>query len=107
MTRIQECLAKNLKKYRKLRNLTQEQLGERAGTSTNYIGTIEIGNRFPSPQMLERLAVALEIDSLLLFHADCRLGDEPSLSAIDEYKSELKKNLLHRFNAVLDDVFST
>jgi len=31
------------------------------------IGQIELGNKFPTPEMLERIAVALEIDSPQLF----------------------------------------
>ncbi len=69
MTKVQECLAQNIKQYRKLRNMTQEQLAEKAETATNYIGTIEIGKKFPSPQMIERIADALDIDSLLLFQS--------------------------------------
>lgn len=70
MTKIQECLAQNIKKYRKLRDMTQEQLAEKAGTATNYIGTIETGRKFPSPGMIERIAAALQIDELLLFSPD-------------------------------------
>ena len=47
--------------------LSQAKLAEKAGTSTHYIGQIELGNKFPTPEMLERIAVALEIDSPQLF----------------------------------------
>lgn len=67
MTKLEECLANNIKRFRKLRNLTQEQLAEKAGTSTTYIGTIEIGQKFPSKKMIEKIAAALEIESIQLF----------------------------------------
>lgn len=70
MTQVQECLANNIKLYRKKNNITQEQLAERVGTSTNYIGTIETGKKFPSPQMIERIANALNIKSLQLFQTN-------------------------------------
>ena len=67
MTDIREFLAQNIKKYRKIRGFSQEMLAEKAGTSTTHIGMVEIGKKFPSPQMLERIAEALGIDTPELF----------------------------------------
>jgi len=47
--------------------ITQAKLAEKVETSTHYIGQIELGNKFPSPEMLERIAGALEIDGPQLF----------------------------------------
>ena len=47
--------------------ITQAKLAEKVETSTHYIGQIELGNKFPTPEMLERIASALEIDSPQLF----------------------------------------
>ena len=92
MTRIQKCLALNIKKFRKELNITQEQLAERAKTSTTYIGTIEIAKKFPSPQMIERIAVALNVDSLQLFQPDSSLLIGTRLD-IGSLKDSLKKNI--------------
>ncbi|MDR0552014.1 MAG: helix-turn-helix transcriptional regulator [Spirochaetaceae bacterium] len=67
MTDIRELLAKNIKEYRKLRGFSQENLAEKAGTSTTHIGMIEIGKKFPSTQMLVKIAGALGIDTPELF----------------------------------------
>ena len=67
MTDLRELLGQNIKKYRKIRGFSQEILAERAGTSITNIGMIEIGKRFPSPQMLEKIANALGIDTPELF----------------------------------------
>jgi transcriptional regulator with XRE-family HTH domain len=67
MTDLRELLAQNIKKYRKIRGLSQESLAEKAGTSTTHIGMIEIGKRFPSTKMLEHIAVALGVDTPELF----------------------------------------
>lgn len=67
MTKLQECLAANMRRYRKLCGFTQERLAEKVSTSTNYIGLIENGKKFPSLPMLERIATALEVDSIDLF----------------------------------------
>lgn len=106
MTRIQECLAYNIKKYRKLRNLTQEQLGALAGTSTNYIGTIEIGKRFPSPAMIEKIANAFKIESPLLFQLDSiHLLDETYGQTIAFQKNTLKKAVLKHLTNAVEEAF--
>ena len=56
--------------YRKIKNMTQEQLAERVGTTTSYIGTLE--SRMVKPislRTLFKIAKALEIQpyQLLIF----------------------------------------
>ncbi len=103
MTRVQKCLAMNIKKYRKRLNFTQEQLAERAKTSTTYIGTIEIGQKFPSPQMIERIADALNVDSLKLFQPGTNTLVENKLD-IDMLKKSLLKNLETAVEISLEDI---
>ncbi|GHT96871.1 hypothetical protein FACS1894141_7380 [Spirochaetia bacterium] len=67
MTSLRALLAYNMKERRRILSITQAQLAERVGTSTHYIGQIELENKFPTPEMLERIAAALEIDSPQLF----------------------------------------
>ena len=67
MTELQEYLSINMKTHRKKLNFSQEKLAEKAGTAPNYISLIEQGRKFPSPQMLERIAKALNIHSIELF----------------------------------------
>ena len=64
---IQELFIANLKAYRKLRSVSQSQLADLCDSSTGYIGEIELGKRFPSVNMIERIADALEIESWSLF----------------------------------------
>jgi transcriptional regulator with XRE-family HTH domain len=63
-------LAYDIKEQRRILGITQAQLAERIDTSTHYIGQIELKNKFPTPEMLERIATALEIDSPQLFSMD-------------------------------------
>ena len=67
MTDIRVLLAYNIKKRRKALGISQEKLAEKVSTSTHYIGQIEQKNKFPSPEMMERIAAALEIDTPQLF----------------------------------------
>ena len=60
-------MAVNLKQKRVGLGVTQAKLAEKANVSTQYIAMIEIGRKFPSLNMIERLATALEIDTLDFF----------------------------------------
>jgi len=64
---VKEILARNLKKHRKRLGITQPQLAEKAGLSTNYLGMIEVARNFPTADVLERLSGALGIKSNELF----------------------------------------
>ena len=67
MTNIRDVLAGNLKQFRQARGWSQAFLAEKAETSTNYIGMLENSVKFPSSEMVQRLAYALEIDPTDLF----------------------------------------
>lgn len=67
MRNIRTVLAFNMKARRKELNLSQADLAEKIGTSPNYISKIEAERQFPSVQMIEQLANALNFDSLDLF----------------------------------------
>ena len=85
-----------MKLYRKKEGLSQAALAEKAGTAPNYIALIEVGKNFPSLQMLEKIANALNVDCLDLF-------DKKSLELID---SEILENkLISSISEVIKDNF--
>lgn len=64
-----------VRRYRRLRRLTQQQLAEKAGTDKGYVSRLEAGDiEEPSVDVLSRLAGALEIPVRAL--ADPRLYDD-------------------------------
>jgi len=67
MTSLRSVLAFNMKVQRQVLGITQAKLAEKVNTSTHYIGMIESEKKFPTPEMLERIAAALEIDAPALF----------------------------------------
>jgi transcriptional regulator with XRE-family HTH domain len=67
MTDLRKLLAANMKFHRARLGLSQERLAEKADTATNYIASIEACRRFPSVEVLERIADALNIDTPELF----------------------------------------
>ncbi|MDR2178498.1 MAG: helix-turn-helix domain-containing protein [Treponema sp.] len=70
MTNIRDVLASNLKGFRQARGWSQAVLAEKAETSTNYIGMLENTVKFPSSEMIQKLAFALGVDPTDLFSRD-------------------------------------
>ena len=64
---FQELFIINLKDFRKTRKISQSKLAELCESSQAYIAEIEVGKKFPSPEMIERIACALNIESYCLF----------------------------------------
>ena len=93
MTNIRDVLAANLKQFRQARGWSQAYLAEKTKTSTNYIGMLENSVKFPSSEMIQKLAHALEIDPTELFFREI----DP-VSTIKKYK----KAALQDINVLLD-----
>ena len=87
MENIREILAYNLKENRRKLGITQPELAERAGLSVHHIAMIEIGRRFPSAAVLEKLAVALDIKPHELF-AVAVPSDQGTEQAIEEMQQK-------------------
>ena len=67
MTNIRDILACNLKENRRKCGITQSKLAEKAEVSTQYIAMIELSRQYPTPEVLERIAAALNIEAYQLF----------------------------------------
>lgn len=66
-TIIHELIATNVKRYRELRGICQSDLAMLAKLSPGYVAQIETGARYPSADVLERLAAALDIRPFRFF----------------------------------------
>ncbi|MDR1893595.1 MAG: helix-turn-helix transcriptional regulator [Spirochaetales bacterium] len=67
MKNLREILAFNLKENRRRKGFSQDRLAEMAGISTQYLATVETCRKFPTPEVLERLAKAFGIETHQLF----------------------------------------
>lgn len=56
----------NIRKYRKMKNITQKELGETIGISNTYLSDIETGRTNPSIKTLKKIAKGLEINYMEL-----------------------------------------
>ena len=64
---LKQIFIRNLKEFRKNEGLSQMKLAEYCNTATSYIGDIEIGRRFPSIDLIEKIAVVLRIEPYQFF----------------------------------------
>jgi len=100
---LKNIFIQNLKKYRKTAGISQMELAEKCNTSTSYIGQIEIGNRFPSLAMIEKIARALEVKPYLLFFdemdSDSTIKSPPVKTNV--LSNSMKEKLTKRLIAVI------
>jgi transcriptional regulator with XRE-family HTH domain len=100
MTDIREVLAANLKKHRHSRGWSQAKLAEKTGTSTQYIGMLEIKGKFPSSEMVHKLASALKIDPTELFSKEVSpetVVHNHQKAAIEDIGDEVNRLISHFF----------
>lgn len=64
---INEIFAYNLKKYRKSKNLSQEELGYMCNLHRTYISSLEVCKKSPSFKTIEIIAKILDIKISDLF----------------------------------------
>ncbi len=64
----EEIVGANIRRFRKERGLTQEQLAMTAGLDLRYLGGIERGEHNPTVSVLSRIAESLEIHPAELFN---------------------------------------
>ena len=79
------------------------KLAELCDTSTSYIGQIEIGNRVPSLEMIEKIAGALQVKPYQLFFEETEsMAVEKTPPAKTSVLSDSAKgDLIKRLNAAI------
>jgi transcriptional regulator with XRE-family HTH domain len=101
MIDIKEIFAENLRKIRRKKGLTQEKLAEKANMSLQYLALLEIARKFPSGEMLERLANALDIETYEL------LAVAPSpQNELEQLRKEIKEDIKNAFEERLEQAIT-
>ena len=59
---LKDTVATNLRRIRHAKGLTQEEMADRIGLSSRYIGSIERGAASPTVTVLGKLAQALAVE---------------------------------------------
>lgn len=67
---VRERVARNLRRLRQEKSVSQEELAHRAQVNRNYVGMLEREEYSASVDMLEKLALALEVDPVEFLRSD-------------------------------------
>jgi len=97
MLDIKEILANNIKENRRKKGLTQEKLAEKANMSLHYLAVLELARKFPSGEMLERIAEALEIEP----HEFFIVPNSPQ-NELELLRQEIKEDIKNEFGDRLE-----
>lgn len=66
MDELRRCFGENLERQRRRADLSQEELGFRAGLHRTEVGMLERGTRLPRLDTIVKLAGGLEVEPALL-----------------------------------------
>lgn len=79
---LQKTIGDNLRKYRLLAHLTQEQVAEMANISSSFYANIENGNRSMSVEVLRELSEALQVSSDCILYEECESNNVKNVCAL-------------------------
>ena len=97
-----ESIGRNIRKFRLLKKLRQEDLAEQAGLSTNYIGALERGEKLPSLEALVCIINALGVSADMVMSEVLLTGYEVKNSLLNEKLEKLSANDRARIYDVID-----
>jgi len=89
MENILKLVGSKIRDFRKIRGLTQDQLGEICGFHYSYIGGVERGERNVSLENLAKISTALNVEPAVFFQFD-----NPFIAEIPEDKERAIEELL-------------
>ena len=87
--------AKNLKKYRKMKNISQEKLGKSLNYGSTAIANYESGRNEPSLDSLIKVAEVLDVTIDDLLGMKRKTGEKQLLSAFKRLDQEKQQIVLH------------
>lgn len=97
-----ESIGKNIRKIRLEKKLRQEDLAERAGLSTNYIGMVERGEKIPALETFITILNVLEASADVILSDVLVTGYAVKDSLLAERLSKLSRDERERIYAVID-----
>ena len=96
---IKANLGKNIKFLRIQRSFTQAILAEQADISIIFLSSIERGTKYPKPDVLARIAQALNVEVFELFKGDLVPSDSK------EMMSQLSRDITKKIDVAVAEVF--
>lgn len=95
-------IGKNVRKYRLMKKLRQEDLAEKAGLTTNYIGMVERGEKIPSLETFIKILNALGVSADMVLSEVLDTGYTVKNSILNEKLEKLTPEDRDRIYEVLD-----
>lgn len=97
-----DTIGKNIRKYRLMKKYRQEDLAERAGLTTNYIGMVERGEKIPSLETFIKILNALEVSSDMILADVLDTGYTVKNSILNEKLAKLAPEDRSKIYEVID-----
>jgi transcriptional regulator with XRE-family HTH domain len=107
---LKEKFVQNLKKFRKIQGISQAKLAALCNTDLSYIGQIEMGKRFPSIKLIEKIASVLDIEAYRFFmdEAGMQYGE---LNDDDDFllkiPPKIRNKMINRINNAINECVKT
>ena len=101
---LRKILASNIKRFREIEGITQENLAEKTGISTAMMCDIEGCRTWISDKTLANLSTALNIETYRLFIPDEIKGDDTSKILAKEITQEIIK-IQSTYNNDIENIF--
>jgi len=89
---VKKALGEKIKRLRKQRNLTQEELAEMIDIAPRNLSRIEVGANFVTAETLEKILTALDINMEEIFENDYIKEPEELLADINSLLAKIKNN---------------
>ncbi len=99
---LEKLVIDNIKRIRKEKGITQEQLAEACNTATSYIGLMEIYKNTPKLSTIEKIANALSVEPQVLFQKiEPNPDNEKKIETIkNNVIKSLEKELIHSLREI-------
>ena len=97
-----DTIGKNIRKYRLVKKLRQEDLAEKAGLSANYIGMVERGEKIPSLETFITILNALDVSADMVLADVVSTGYIVKNSMLNEKLSKLSNDDREKIYEVID-----
>ena len=104
---LKQIFIQNLREFRRKEGLSQMKLAEYCNTAASYIGEIEIGRRFPSMEMIEKMADVLRIEPYHFFQNRANNeSDSDTENLFPRLPNSMKKQIQTQIKTQIDQSIS-
>ena len=114
---LKQIFVQNLKEFRKKEGFSQMKLADYCGVAHSYIGEIEVGRKFPSMDLIEKIAVILKVEPYLFFksrsgnsalseieHTNVRMSHSSKKQLQKQVKAHIKKHINQSTTQILNEL---